>query len=623
MERWTCVLLTYLLHSTLLLCAALAARLVLRERRLALQEALLRAALAGGFVTAGLQVGLGLQPLAGAWTLAPAVAPAASAQSTAEARAVPSISLPAPPPARPAGDAGEPARSAVHAAWLTVWPPSRAPLALLWIALASLALARVALGAVRLRHLLVDRRPLAQPELGVRIAGLAAGLGLRPPLRVSTAARLTVPLATGILKPEVCLPPRALLELPLEEQTALCAHELAHVARRDPAWLLFARLIEALAPVQPLNAWARRRLQDLAECLSDDLAVRATGRPLGLARSLVDVASWSHSDFTPVTAPGAQGARSRLGHRVERLMDPVRTLERPARVWLPVAGALVLATALLTPVVSSGDSSTARRSTRSAQAEPPPAVPAVPAVPAAPAVPAVAAIPAVPAVPPVQAVPETPVAPPAPAAPAAPVAPVAPPAPARDDDPAATDAQRRLESLTRRIEERARRHSAEMARTEAEIQALTSRLQPHEKDLERLGAELEAAARDVAEAALERDDQGRRGEQAAAARARVQQLREQVRALVEATRLPQEEVSRLSEQARSLAEAARPSDEELAELRSLARELARELGQVARETEREARQAMRRAAEEMKESRPAREERQPSQDEEREPPRRP
>ncbi|HEX9186867.1 MAG TPA: hypothetical protein VGB87_07340, partial [Vicinamibacteria bacterium] len=61
--RW---LLTYLVHSTVLLAAAWIRGAALRERRLVLQEAVLRAALLGGFVTAGLQVGLDLRPVAGA-----------------------------------------------------------------------------------------------------------------------------------------------------------------------------------------------------------------------------------------------------------------------------------------------------------------------------------------------------------------------------------------------------------------------------------------------------------------------------------------------------------------------------------------------------------------------------
>ena len=131
-------------------------------------------------------------------------------------------------------------------------------------------------------------------------------------------------------------------------------------------------MIEAVAPLQPLNAWARRRLQDLAECLSDDLAVAASGQPEGLARSLVDVAAWRAADtvYLPMAAQ-ALSARGRLGHRVERLMDPLRTLERPGRLLLPLAGAAVLATALVTPVVSGSTVPEAEPSARESAPEPP------------------------------------------------------------------------------------------------------------------------------------------------------------------------------------------------------------------------------------------------------------
>ena len=71
MEPLTSWLLTYLLHSTVLLGAAALVRLALGERRLALQEAVLRAALVGGLVTASLQVGLDLRPIGGARLPAP------------------------------------------------------------------------------------------------------------------------------------------------------------------------------------------------------------------------------------------------------------------------------------------------------------------------------------------------------------------------------------------------------------------------------------------------------------------------------------------------------------------------------------------------------------------------
>jgi hypothetical protein len=270
--RW---LLTYLVHSTLLLGAAGLARLALRERRLALQEAVVRAALVGGFVTASLQVGLDLRPLGGALAV-PESRPAAAVAPVPAPVAV--SSRPVPPPrwqGRPVVTSDVPAwaRTAVDTA-AARW---RTGLALAWAALAALALARLAVAALRLRRLLRDRRPIDGGGLAPEAAILARTLGLRGPVRLSAAPRLSAPLATGVLRPEVCLPTRAVAELAADEQAALCAHELAHVARRDPAWILLARLAEAAAPLQPLNAWARRRLQ--------------SGRPLGLARSLVDVAS--------------------------------------------------------------------------------------------------------------------------------------------------------------------------------------------------------------------------------------------------------------------------------------------------------------------------------------------
>lgn len=357
-------LLTYLLHSTVLLGASALLRIALRERRLGLQEAVLRAAFVGGFVTASLQIGLGVEPLGGVVRV--------SGIEAAPARTVGSLTLGDVIAGSLPGALDAMQRSSEVTAAPSLWPTWPAALFLAWAVTALIGFGRLGTGAARLRRLLHARAPLAAPELEARAAAVAEGLGLRRPVPLRTAPRLTVPLATGVLRPEVLLPTRALDELGMESQLALCAHELAHVARRDPAWILLARILEAAVPLQPLNTWARRRLQDLAECLSDDLAVCAAGRARGLARSLVDVASWTVGEpaLPPAVAAGALSARSRLGHRVERLMDPLRTPERPRRLLLPLAAAAVAATALVTPVVS-GDAAeeTAGRTATTRRAE--------------------------------------------------------------------------------------------------------------------------------------------------------------------------------------------------------------------------------------------------------------
>ena len=63
-------LLTYLVHSTVLLGAAWLVSRHLGDRRLALQETLLRTALIGGLLTTTLQIGFGVEPVGGALAIA-------------------------------------------------------------------------------------------------------------------------------------------------------------------------------------------------------------------------------------------------------------------------------------------------------------------------------------------------------------------------------------------------------------------------------------------------------------------------------------------------------------------------------------------------------------------------
>lgn len=566
MESLGRALLTYLLHSSLLLGAAVLVRFALRERRLALQEAVLRAALLGGFVTAGLQLGLGLQPLGGALPVpggesaraplasaAPLLAPVvAAAPPRWQARAVPA-------PLGP-GWLSDGLERSLEPAWQAAagrGPLARwlLPLAGSWALLSALLLARLAVAARRLGRMLIGRRPILDGGLLPEAEAVARALGLRSRLRLSAAPRLAVPLATGVVRPEVCLPPRTVAELDPDEQIALCAHEIAHLARRDPAWILVARLVECAAPLQPLNVWARLRLQDLAECLSDDLAVSASARPLGLARSLVDVASWTLGGPSPVPAgaAGALSARSRLGHRVERLMDPLRALESPRRSLLPLAACAVLATSLVTPVVSGS------------------AVPSAPQAPAQPSVRPPAARPAESS----RSAQATATAPARPAAPARP--PATPTARAEADE-----AERRLEELTRQIDARASGRDAELRQVEAELEALASRLAPVDAESQKLATETKHLRPSDAE---------------------LRALADKARALAERARPTESELREIRELSTRIAHeasAATPKPEEVARLTRDAAQQARRATELARDAMRQAADEMRRAADAMR-----------------------
>lgn len=142
------------------------------------------------------------------------------------------------------------------------------------------------------------------------------------PVRLTVSDCLTSPVALS--SDEICLPSRALAELDPVRMESILAHELAHLVRRDPAWLTIARLIETIFFFQPLNILARRRMQEAAEFASDAWASTRVTRPLDLAHCLARVAEWTiAAPRLPVPAmaenegPGRRGAV--LVRRVERL----------------------------------------------------------------------------------------------------------------------------------------------------------------------------------------------------------------------------------------------------------------------------------------------------------------
>lgn len=349
---------TYLLHSTLLLGAAWAVSRALAGRSLRLEERLWKAALVGAIVTATIQTGVAslpavpaAAPALGSADAAPAVAPApAGIHGPAAASAV------SEPIARSVtGAAATPdPRLSRLAALLPGWQRSALGA---WAFGALLLVSSLAVRWARLRVRLRRRRDVEAGAPRRLLDRLLETTASRRRVRLTGSSALPVPVALGVGEQEICLPRRALRELDDRRQEGLLAHELAHLERRDPAWLLLALGIESVLFFQPLNRLARRRLEEIAELQCDAWAVRATGDRVGLARCLTDVAGWLLEDrrtLTSASAPGAAAmARSRgqLGVRVRRILahGPGDDLAAGRR-WLPtVAAAALLAVALVVP----------------------------------------------------------------------------------------------------------------------------------------------------------------------------------------------------------------------------------------------------------------------------------
>jgi hypothetical protein len=134
----------------------------------------------------------------------------------------------------------------------------------------------------------------------------------------------------------------------------MLAHEVAHIVRRDPAWLIAARVIEAVLFVQPLNRLARQRMQEVAEFLCDDWAVQRTSQPIMLAKCLAAVAEWvgGAPRLHPMSAMAEPGG-SPLVQRVGRILgDGAARRTRSSRGVLGTSLCGLMVLALVAPRVA-------------------------------------------------------------------------------------------------------------------------------------------------------------------------------------------------------------------------------------------------------------------------------
>jgi beta-lactamase regulating signal transducer with metallopeptidase domain/F0F1-type ATP synthase membrane subunit b/b' len=332
----TAWLLTYAMHSTLFLGLAwLASRRLSRWARL--EEAVWRFALLAGLATATVQLAAGWEPLAGRWTME---APASTAAELPGAQHA--------APLQPVERTVVPVRSSRQMPPVPVAAPAwridlRVAALSLWVAGALLLALRWGWSYLRLRRRLRARPEVIGGGLFSILGRLAGEQGLAPLVRLTCSSRVSVPVAMGVLRPEICVPPRALSHLESEQQEGMLAHEMAHLVRRDPFWLAFTRLLSAVLFFQPLNRVAGRRLRELSERLCDEWAVERTGSPLSLARCLAEVAGWSVAPFRDLPVPSMADRPSSLARRIRHLLDDARSPERRVRpLWLAVPMLAVL-----------------------------------------------------------------------------------------------------------------------------------------------------------------------------------------------------------------------------------------------------------------------------------------
>lgn len=236
--------------------------------------------------------------------------------------------------------------------------PTIAPVAsqtLPWLALIWLGGTVILLGRMGWAHALLARfrrssHDMTDKAVRKRVRVLAARLGMRRPVRVLLADQLLAPVSFGSLRPGIAVPASFFREFDRQQQDAVLAHELAHLAAGDPAWQLLAGVASALLWWQPLAWWSARRLRSASEVAADEASLLVPDGPSALASCLVALGrrlvqprrlGW--------LSVGGGGFRSGLGRRVERLLSlRRRSCRAPGRARMVLAKTLIPAALVAT-----------------------------------------------------------------------------------------------------------------------------------------------------------------------------------------------------------------------------------------------------------------------------------
>jgi TonB family protein len=161
-----------------------------------------------------------------------------------------------------------------------------------------------------------------------RVSRAAQRMSTPDDVRISAQVRSPATFGTVIL-----LPANA-HEWPADRLDVVLAHERAHVRSRDGFWRWLAQLYAAIFWLNPLAWWLHRRLESLAETISDDAVVAARHDPFAYAALLLDFARHPNSRRVAMSV-----AESNVPKRVERLLartPPATALPRFVR-WTAFA----------------------------------------------------------------------------------------------------------------------------------------------------------------------------------------------------------------------------------------------------------------------------------------------
>jgi beta-lactamase regulating signal transducer with metallopeptidase domain len=192
---------------------------------------------------------------------------------------------------------------------------------LIWVGIAACFLTRSFGSRLLFVILRQRRRALNDGDLQQKVDALACQMSVRGRIHLSESTLLAGPIAFGFLRRCICVPESFARAFPEREQQVMLAHEVAHLAVRDPFWYAVADLAAAVFWFNPLAWFGRRQFQSACESAADEASLLVRDGPSTLAECLVQLGK-RLAGVKSYGWIGIEGTRFRsaLGRRVNRLI---------------------------------------------------------------------------------------------------------------------------------------------------------------------------------------------------------------------------------------------------------------------------------------------------------------
>lgn len=213
-----------------------------------------------------------------------------------------------------------------------------------WMIGTAFAIAALLVALWRVRRLSGSAAEWDDPKWRAAVDGVASRLGFRRPIRLLVSDAVTTPMAGGIRRPTVFLP-ASCRAWTADQRDVVLAHEISHMASRDPLRHVLTRLAVALYWFHPLTWIAARQAGAAREEACDDAVIALGTLPSAYAQVLLGFAESIPTNSQMIAAlPMVQ--RSLLEKRLMTILgNPRRPVHRLA--LLPI-----LAIAVFTVVIA-------------------------------------------------------------------------------------------------------------------------------------------------------------------------------------------------------------------------------------------------------------------------------